>query len=328
MINNPDLDLSLVKMLAKDGVSVEHVDKAEEADVLVVIEKGKGFGVNLDQAQDILKLDKPKVVVCINDYAGDNKTVVVKPMSVGRNLKIKISDIAAAVLSVAPPEFEIEDDTDSTEEPSCERQPLEVEFVDDGPSLVSLRNRLARVLGDEENFPKPEKAVSVVGVKNGVGTTTLCACLTHALAGLSAIHVDPSGTGHVYYGGNVEEALAAGNYFTVCPPDTRLAILDGGNQGNILIAVIDDSIMSFQCLKRFLADFTPDMVVINRVRGGVTDTVFKTEFPGIMEWVTVVDNYDASIKGQNEGKPPTLFSPDMARDIGKLAAKIREMLGL
>jgi len=130
--------------------------------------------------------------------------------------------------------------------------------------------------------------------------------------------VEPTGTGRVYY-------TEKGRYFTSCP-ETRLAVLDGG-AGDLNIVVTDDSIASFQCLKRFLETGTPDIVVINRMRGGLVDSVFKTELPQVKHFVTVVDNYKACIDAQEAGKVPTLFSPDMARDIGKLAAKVREMLG-
>lgn len=310
MINNNDLDLSLVKALAREEISIEHVDKAEEADVLVIVEKGKGFGVKLDELQDILKLDKPKVVVCIDGYTGDDKTAVVKPTLVGRKLKIKVSDIAKAVLSVAPPDFEIDDDTDQVEFTDEEDPPVT-------PPSVTLGDRLAHVLASEI---RAEMSIGIKGCKGGVGATTLAACLTHALSELGAVHVEPAGTGQVYYGEN-------GGYFTSCP-EAKLAVLDGELRGDVVIAVTDDSITSFNCLKSLLETDVPDIVVVNRMRGGLIDSVFRTEFPQVKHFFTVMDNYKACIDGQEAGKPPTMFSPDMARDIGKLAAKVRELLDL
>lgn len=348
--NNKQIEVALIKALARLDKEASYVETPGEADVIVLCSKGKGFGA--DDLDQYAKVDRPRVLVTdgsVQLEAGE----VVKAVQEGDRLKVRVSEVAAAVKKLAPVEFIIEDDyTDEDEQPggpagasikeATPAQPAgRPEKERGGSEELSIKDRLSLVLQKNSSEVKkkrdselpagevqPRARLVVCGVKGGVGATTLSACLAHTLEDIGAVHREEEGKGHIYYGPSVEEAERSGIYSRL-PGSAGLEIYDAGagsmtGEGFMLL-VTDDSGMGYEILKEKMKTIQPDLVAV-RVRGGISLSVFEQEFPGTT-FYRFIDDYKACIAAQVNNNSPTDHSADMSSDVGRIAAGVRRLIG-
>jgi hypothetical protein len=245
---NQKMEAALARAMENMGREIKYVSAPDEADVLLLVTKGKDFGHSDIDILGLQESQKKKVLVTDGNGAADE---VVRPVLEGGRLKIRMSDIAAAVARLAPPEFVIEDDAGAFEiveddgksnrwsEDSCSALPLiEKDSADEGalppgapdafppeerPGATSLKERLAAVIKKDraaaskkpcntcppvtrtnENhagLPAVESFLTqavhtcvFVGVKGGVGVSTLVAALNEIFKDYGSLHLEVGST--------------------------------------------------------------------------------------------------------------------------------------
>lgn len=131
------------------------------------------------------------------------------------------------------------------------------------------------------------KVVAVFGIKNGVGASTVAACLSGVLGdhGSLCLEVSPSATGHVYFGGTPADAVKTGKYAcctekTGPQPDRDVPILivdavipaamdEVYKRADCVVVVTDGSPVAFDKVAKWIkGGWRIDVIVINRVVSG------------------------------------------------------------
>ena len=390
--DNRQMEVALVRALARLEREAEYTDVPDEADVLVLATKGKGFG--RDDISALLELRKKKVLV--TDGGGEADEVV-RPALEGGKLKVRLSDIAAAVARAVPPDFVIEDDTGEEgfeiEDDEPDRRPPYVQAAgivvqpdDDRGGALSLKERLAKVIKKDReeagkklcravppggsadgNPPAPslvdfclsqaEYVCALLGVKGGVGVSTVAAALNEIFKDYGSLHLEASGapSGYVYYGATAEEAVNSGRYAHVgaagrlgTPRPARLLLADVAQsapqpvadlflrRSSCTVLVADREEVTFQMTRGCLETLRPDILVVTQTFPGLGNgqEVYEGEYGqefGLKAVVGVpgsLDDEHAIMYAQRKHLAPCGRSVDLDRAAGEIAAAVRSVLGI
>jgi len=136
-------------------------------------------------------------------------------------------------------------------------------------------------------FTRAEKVVAVFGIKNGIGASTVAACLSGVLSDYNAFYleVSDSPSGYAYFGSSPEAAAEKGSYAwcgssrrTGRARDCGILVADVGihkaadfvyKKANCIVVVADGSPVAFERVKRWVqGGWRLDVLVVNRVLPG------------------------------------------------------------
>jgi hypothetical protein len=191
--------------------------------------------------------------------------------------------------------------------------------------------------------------VAVFGIKNGVGATTVAACLSGVLTDHDSLHLEiaPSPSGYVYYGSSPLQAVSTGQYAffdgsevngetrrsgvlvaDVSLPKAVDAVYD---RAECVVVVVDGSPISFQKVQSWIkGGYRLDILVVNRVvpGAGYPPEVYAGEF-GLERVVGIpggLDEESALNQAQHNGVLPLGKSIDLDTAMNELAKAVRDVL--
>lgn len=196
-------------------------------------------------------------------------------------------------------------------------------------------------------FDAAERVVMVLGIKNGVGATTVAACLAGVLADVDPLHLEAaaSPSGYLYYGSDPEAAANTGRYAAlggvavgapracgvlIADVSAKEAVDAAYERADCVVVVTDGSPVAFERVGRWVRDgWRLDVLVVNRVvPGGYPPEVYIGEY-GLTRVVGVPGSSEEELAvnlAQRKHGSPFGRSVDLDSAVADLGRAVRDVV--